>query len=97
METEHIDKLFLELSQFTKATTKREAALTARLAAAEAWNEYVRTQHKCQWAYDETREVYITSCDHAWMFIDDGIVENGVKYCPFCGGFINEVLKEGRE
>lgn len=29
METETIDKLFLELSQFTKARTEREIALTA--------------------------------------------------------------------
>lgn len=43
METEHIDKLFLELSQFTKATTKREADLTARLAAAEDETETART------------------------------------------------------
>lgn len=35
METEHIDKLFLELSQFTKATTARELALEERLAVAE--------------------------------------------------------------
>jgi hypothetical protein len=35
MKTEHIDKLFLELSQFTKAKTARELALEARLAVAE--------------------------------------------------------------
>lgn len=31
METENIDKLFLELSQFTKAKTKRELELEAKL------------------------------------------------------------------
>lgn len=31
MQTDHIDALFLELSQFTKAKTKRELALVAAL------------------------------------------------------------------
>lgn len=34
-ETEQIDKLYLELSQFTKATTAREIALRDALQAAE--------------------------------------------------------------
>jgi len=36
METETIDRLFLELSQVTKATTARELALEKELAAAKA-------------------------------------------------------------
>ena len=35
MNTETIDKLFLELSQFTQAKTKRELDLERRLAALE--------------------------------------------------------------
>lgn len=36
MITEQIDKLYLELSQFTQAKTSRELALEEQLAAAEA-------------------------------------------------------------
>lgn len=35
-QTEHIDRLFLELSQFTRATTRREAVLQQRLDLVEA-------------------------------------------------------------
>jgi hypothetical protein len=35
-DTDYIDNLFLELSQFTKATTAKELALKTALTAAEA-------------------------------------------------------------
>ena len=40
--TETIDKLFLELSQFTKATTAKEIQLQQQLAAAQAENLRLR-------------------------------------------------------
>lgn len=41
METETIDKLFLELSQVTKATTKRETDLLAALSSIRNhWREF---------------------------------------------------------
>ena len=42
METETIDRLFLELSQFTRATTGKELALANQLAEAKA--EIVRSR-----------------------------------------------------
>ena len=44
----------------------------------------------CSWTYDTTCEKYDTQCGHAWCFMEDGVKENGVKYCPFCGGLISE-------
>jgi hypothetical protein len=47
METETIDRLFLELSQFTRATTAKEVRLQARVAelekAIQPFAELVRT------------------------------------------------------
>ena len=51
----------------------------------------------CEWKYDDTHEKYGTTCGHAWQFIDDGIAENGVHFCPFCGGFITEAASAGGE
>lgn len=89
------EKTYSELGRENERLTKRHAEqleiieeLRARLAAAEAWNEYVMTQKKCRWTYDETSEHYDTGCGKAWCFMEDGIEENGVKFCPFCGGFI---------
>ena len=42
METETIDRLFLELSQFTRATTGKELALANQLAEAKAEIERLR-------------------------------------------------------
>ena len=42
METETIDRLFLELSQFTQATTGKELALANQLAEAKAEIEQLR-------------------------------------------------------
>lgn len=54
--------------------------LRARLAEAEA------AKPKCKWSPDDP--YYGTSCGHEWQFIDGDVAENGVKFCPFCGGEI---------
>ena len=48
------------------------------------------TREPCVWRYDDTHYKHDTSCGHAWQFMDDGVKENGVQYCPFCGGEIQE-------
>ncbi|CAB4214566.1 hypothetical protein UFOVP1459_46 [uncultured Caudovirales phage] len=55
METETIDRLFLELSQFTRATTGKELALANQLAEAKAEIERLRK------ALREIYEVYAGS------------------------------------
>lgn len=40
METEIIDKLFLELSQFTKAKTKRELELEEEIEEVLKWRNF---------------------------------------------------------
>jgi hypothetical protein len=55
METETIDRLFLELSQFTRATTGKELALANQLAEAKA--KIVRSRETLR----EIHEVYAGS------------------------------------
>lgn len=40
---------------------------------------------KCEWSRDPDDEQYETVCGHAFMFNDDGPLENGFKHCPYCG------------
>jgi hypothetical protein len=66
-----------------QAQANRDEA-TIKLAAAET------RSGNCHWSYDVTTEHYDTSCDKAWCFMDGCIEDNGVKFCPFCGGTIIE-------
>ena len=69
-------------------------SLRQQLAEARA---LLAVRQVCEWKYDDTHEKYGTTCGHAWQFIDDGIAENGVHFCPFCGGFITEAASAGGE
>ena len=51
-------------------------------------------QDGCSWAYDDSPCNYDTSCGHSFEFLDDGITENGFKFCPWCGRSIVEVKRE---
>lgn len=45
----------------------------------------------CYWTYQNGDCYYDTGCGKAWSFETGDIKENGVKFCPFCGGRIQEV------
>ena len=49
------------------------------------------TREPCEWTEDECG-LYLTSCGggRAWQFVEDTRAENGVRFCPFCGGEIQE-------
>ncbi len=42
-------------------------------------------QGHCIWAVDDFDGSYDTSCGHKFQFSVDGPVENGMKYCCYCG------------
>lgn len=70
-ETEVIDKLFLELSQVTRATTGKELRLTERLAevsvrAEKAEQESARLREALAWRPIETAP------HHDWILLDCG-------------------------
>ena len=41
----------------------------------------------CTWT-EIDGEYFETGCTHTFVFIDDGIEENGFVYCPYCGNAI---------
>lgn len=67
------------------------ADVVERLRAAE-----YNPAFSCTWTYDEDGP-WETGCGRAWEFIDGDVAENGVKYCPFCGGRIWEPKAAGGE
>lgn len=41
----------------------------------------------CHWdRADDDTDMWETTCGHAFQFNDDGPVENGLKFCGYCGG-----------
>lgn len=45
----------------------------------------------CVWTEDdEWSGTYYTSCDGVWTLPDGNIAENEVKFCPRCGGEVQE-------
>lgn len=50
----------------------------------------------CEWICDY-EGMYVTGCERAWEFVDGDLSENGVRYCPFCGGRVTEPRAEGGE
>jgi chromosome segregation ATPase len=59
-----------------------------------------RVEGECIWADQSDIEMdgtYETSCDNMWAFTEDGIKENGITYCPFCGKRIVELTPEEME
>jgi len=50
-------------------------------------NEY------CTWSEDEDY-VWMTSCHESHIFFDGTPIENGYKFCPYCGKPLKEVELE---
>ena len=49
----------------------------------------------CEWQTDEyAYGYYETSCGHTWEFIEDGIKENNVKVCMYCGKPVKEIIND---
>jgi len=50
----------------------------------------------CKWEYEGHKYddgYYETECDNAFIFIEGGIEDNEMKYCPYCGYEIIEDKK----
>ena len=44
----------------------------------------------CEWEQDDEGS-WGTSCGNLHSFIDDGPAENNHKFCPYCGGQLEEI------
>lgn len=73
-ETESIDRLFLELSQFTKATTAKEIELARRVVKLEAALVTLRRDFADVPLNEQGRAM--------WRWIDDGMAGEFPKAAP---------------
>lgn len=63
----------------------RKWAKKAWLAAKEKYEP-----RNCEWIYDEDTDSYDTQCGGKFQTIADSIDDNGIDFCCYCGGEIQD-------
>ena len=48
----------------------------------------------CKWTYDDSNDSWDTECDEKFWFTTEGPIDNGFKYCPYCGKILIELDNE---
>jgi len=51
----------------------------------------------CNWLYDWHDDKWDTACENSFVVIDATPSENGMRYCPYCGRVINELIEKREE
>jgi hypothetical protein len=44
----------------------------------------------CEW-HEDLEGNWETDCGNKFVFVDRGPIDNGMRYCPFCGHRLQEV------
>ena len=50
----------------------------------------------CRWRIVHESGTWDTGCGHMFEFINDGPEENGLKFCPYCGGWLHAEREAGK-
>lgn len=45
----------------------------------------------CRWRYDDYHDLWTTDCNQEFVVIDSTPKDNGMNFCPFCGGSLHQV------
>lgn len=48
-------------------------------------------QDVCEWEWSSFNAAWVTKCSGIFLAIDNSLSDNGMKFCPYCGGQIKEV------
>ena len=77
------DPAFAGFSQRWTLEGKPEAVQRVAMAA---WDS--ARSLNCQWVDDAIEPYWATECGEAFTFIEGGPIENGMRFCCYCGGKI---------
>lgn len=64
-------------------------------AQLEAWQAAI--PDPCEWLQDEWDNSYDTSCGNKYEIIDGTPEDNGMKFCTYCGGKLEQVTTTGTQ
>lgn len=53
-------------------------------------------RQKCEWEETNNGEVWVSECGESFFFDTYGPIENGFRYCPFCGDAITVYKPEAK-
>lgn len=48
----------------------------------------------CRWTYDWYQDTWDTSCGQSFTVIDSTPSQNDMRYCPYCGGVLDEIIEK---
>lgn len=48
----------------------------------------------CVWTYDDSNDCWETGCNNVSAVIEGTPKDNGMKYCPYCGRKLEEIINE---
>jgi len=84
-----------EMREVIRAGSELRQRFVERAESAEARVKELEATIKrvCDWTQDDG--VWHTGCGHDWEYANDGPVENGTRYCQYCGGEMNHKAGEG--
>jgi len=51
---------------------------------------------KCKWTHDEFADCWDTECGEAFCLMEGTPKDNKMKYCPYCGKQIVDILEGER-
>ena len=51
----------------------------------------------CAWKYDSVDDYYDTACGNAYCLSEGTLADNDHRYCPYCGGLIDEQVPVDEE
>ena len=85
-----VDRLRVERDEAGNALTKCGTEIERLSLALATCRRLLREDRVCAWTgYSDDRDTWNTGCGEVSQFMDGGPVENGVAFCPFCGGRIS--------
>ena len=65
-----------------------QAEVDALHAECDRLTSLVGHDNRCSWYIEDGSDTWWTGCGESAVFYSDGPVENGFKFCPYCGGSV---------
>lgn len=73
---------------------KHCTCVPALRAEVERLRKQYESKPSCRWTYDWHQDTWDTSCGQSFTVIDSTPSQNDMRYCPYCGGVLDEIIEK---